>query len=294
MTSVSLSVFDCDLQIDCRDSRAESLIIANYGSLTGQINHPHLHFSVNRDESSGKYRLSRDELGTKIASGDGEFLFLLEKDLTIELQKLRRDLYFLHGAALEFAGRSILLVAPSGAGKSTTTWGLLHHGFRYLSDELAPVKLETLEVQPYPHAICLKKEPAKPYCLPHGTLCLAKTMHVPVDLVPSEACKEPAPLAAIFFLRRRGRSSKPTVESISKAKAAARLYANTLNALAHEAEGLDGAIAIARKTHCFELTIGDLSATCAQIKKTVQNLPKSSSDRTITVTRMSSPRQIAI
>jgi hypothetical protein len=31
--------------------------------------------------------------------------------------------------------RAAALVAPSGDVKSTTTWGLLHHGFKYLSDE---------------------------------------------------------------------------------------------------------------------------------------------------------------
>jgi hypothetical protein len=246
---------------------------------------------VNRNESSGKYKISRTGLGAIVASDDGGFLFLFEKDLIIELQKIRRDLYFLHGAALEFAGRSILLVAPSGGGKSTTTWGLLHHGFRYLSDELAPVRLESMKVQPYPHAICLKKDPPKPYYLPDHALYLSKTMHVPVELLPCNVCKEPTPLAAIFFLRRRRRSPKPTIEPVSKAKAAARLYANALNALAHEGEGLDGAIAIARKTHCFELTIGDISATCALIKKTVQRLPVNSSKRGVDPTRASSPRQ---
>jgi hypothetical protein len=49
---------------------------------------------------------------------DGELLYIVEKDLTIELQKLRRDLYFLHAAALAIAQNAFLLVAPSGGGKS--------------------------------------------------------------------------------------------------------------------------------------------------------------------------------
>jgi hypothetical protein len=206
-----------------------------------------------------------------VARDHGEFLFQFEKDMTIQLQKLRRELYFLHGAALEFAGRSILLVAASGVGKSTTTWGLLHHGFRYLSDELAPVRLDSMKVDPYPHAICFKKKPPEPYLLPDRTIYTCRTMHVPAESLPNETANDPAPLVAIFFLRQSGFSA-PTVKSITKGEAAARLYVNALNALAHQGDGIDGAIAIARRNSCFELTIGDLSATCALVKNTLQDL----------------------
>jgi hypothetical protein len=95
---------------------------------------------------------------------------MLKKELTIDLQKIRRELYFLHAASLSLAGQGLLIVAASGRGKSTTAWALLHHGFDYLSDELAPVDLGSLRVQPYPHALCLKKAPPLPYSLPERTL----------------------------------------------------------------------------------------------------------------------------
>jgi hypothetical protein len=144
-----------------------------------------------------------------MASDDGEFLFLFEKDMTIELQKHRSDLYFIHSAALEFAGKAFLLVAPSRGGKSTTTWGLLHHGLRYLSDELAPIRLETMEVYPYPHAICLKQKQPQPYLLSDRTLYTSRTMHVPTELLPGEIGERPTPLIAIFFLQLGHQSFAP-------------------------------------------------------------------------------------
>jgi len=53
--------------------------------------------------------------------------FLLEKELTIELQKIRRELYFLHAAALSLADKAFLNRGSPGTGKSTTVWALLHH-----------------------------------------------------------------------------------------------------------------------------------------------------------------------
>lgn len=277
MSSIELSVFDCNIRVDCMDSRAESLLNANYGSFRGQSKRPQLRYFVNREQTSQALVITRDGLEPVLAADDGEFLFLFEKDMTIELQKLRADLYFFHGAALEFAGRSLLLVAASKVGKSTTTWGLLHDGFRYLSDELAPIRLQSMEVQPFPHAICLKKNPPKPYLLPDQTLYTSRSMHVPTEFLPGKVAESLTPLIAVFFLQRGLQSSRPGIERISKAEAAARLFANSLNPLAQSGGGLDGVIEIAKKNVCFRLTIGDLSATCALVKNTLQGLstPKS-------------------
>ena len=271
--NIELSTFGCDIRIDCRDRRAKSLILANYGGLKGPCKESQIYYLITRDPTSQRLTINRDGREPLVARDDGEFLFQFEKDMTIQLQKLRPELYFLHGAALEFAGRAVLLIAPSGGGKSTTTWGLLHHGFRYLSDELAPVRLESMEVYPYPHAICFKREPPKPYLLPKGTIHTSRTMHVPAELLPADIVNEPARMSAILFLQQSSLSSAPTIRSITKGEAAARLYANALNGLAHEGDGIDGAIEIARRHLCFELTIGDLPATCALVKNTLQDLP---------------------
>lgn len=272
MKPIELAVFDCGIRIDCVDSRAESLLVANYGWFKRGPKDPQLHYYIDREPTSHRVVIVRDGVAPMVASDDGEFLFLFEKDMTIELQKIRRDLYFIHSAALEFSGKAFLLVAPSGGGKSTTTWGLLHHGFRYLSDELAPVRLEAMEVYPYPHAICLKQKPPKPYLLPDRTLYTSRSMHVPTEFLPGEVGARPTPLAAIFFLQLGLQSSAPGVEPIGKAEAAAHLFANSLNPLAHKGEGLDGVIELAKNNRCFQLTIGDYSATCALVKDTLQDL----------------------
>src|SRR5262249_15342606 len=160
-----------------------------------------------------------------LASDDGDLLFQLEKEITIEIQKLRPDLYFLHAAVLEYHGLGLMLVAQSGGGKSTTAWALSHYGFRYLSDELAPIDLSTLQVLPYPHALNMKNLPPSSYSLPSETIWTSRTLHVPVEALPGGEQTAPTCLAAIFFVSYRP-EQEPCAIPISRAEAAVRLFAN--------------------------------------------------------------------
>jgi hypothetical protein len=267
--TLSFTVLSCSVRVQCEDPDARDLLAANYGCMQGGLGTVSLDYAVSRPKRSSAFLISRAGQKPLRASDGGEFLFVFEKDLTIQLQQLRPDLYFIHSAVLEFAGRAIMLVAASGSGKSMTTWALLHHGFRYLSDELGPVDLETLQVYPYPHALCLKEKPPGSYPLPQKTLYMPHSLHVPTTEFPSGVSKGPVRLAALFFLRYQPRSSGPVLRSLSGAEAGARLFAQALNPLAHAGDGLDGAIAIATKCVCFELVTADLSATCALLRTTL-------------------------
>jgi hypothetical protein len=218
----------------------------------------------------GLWAFARDGMQPLAASDPGELLFLFDRDLSTQLQRRRPELLFIHAAVLEVTGLGILLVAPSGGGKSTLAWALVHHGFHYLSDELSPVDVTTLTVHPYPRALLLKHPTPPPYELPSRTIHSSRGFHVVSP--PLSGHSGPSGISAIFFLCRHRGVSAPVVRQITTAQASARLYCNTLNALAHPGEGLDGTIQIASTTTCFELVLQDLSATCALLKATVQRL----------------------
>jgi hypothetical protein len=272
LDTLTLKVLGCSVKIQCEDSRALALLALNYGHMRAEVETADVNYTVCRANGAAAFLIAKENRKPLMASGDSELLFLFEKDLTIDLQRLRCDLYFVHSAVLEFAGKALMLVGESGSGKSTTAWALLHHGFRYLSDELGPVDLETLRVQPYPHALCLKDEPPRLYRLPERTLYTAQTLHVPTETLPAETAAVPIPLTAIFFLRYRPEASAPSVQPISRAEAGARLLAHALNPLAHPGNGLDGAIEIVRKTAQFKLSTTDLPSTCAVVKDTLREL----------------------
>lgn len=220
---------------------------------------PAISYRVEREAAEGSFCISRNGACPLIARGDSDFLFSFEKDLTIELQYQRPDLFFVHAAVVERHGKAVVLVAPAGTGKSTLTLALLHAGFRYLSDELAPFDLVTLQVMPYPHALCLKAEPPEPFKLPKGAIRTLNTIHIPTDYLPAAALSEPVPLAAVFFIHRGGDAGpKALLREVGSAEAAVRLYANALNALAHSGDGLDAAVRIVLNVPCYELDSTDL------------------------------------
>ncbi|HWP58356.1 MAG TPA: hypothetical protein VNL14_10740 [Candidatus Acidoferrales bacterium] len=262
-------ILGCGVEVECADPAIRALVVANYGAMparrAGTID---LEYRITRTRAAG-FRLEGRGRRSLFAADDGELIFLLDKDLTIEIQKLRRELYFLHAAALAYAGKGTLLVGGSGHGKSTTAWALLHHGFQYLSDELAPLDLKRFTVEPYARALCLKREPPPPYCLAGQTARTSLTLHVPVACLPGGGPARGAPLAAVFVVEYRKEMNAPQARALGKAEAAARLFAHALNPLAHPEDGLAGAAAIAEKVPSFHVQSADLGLTCKLIRQTL-------------------------
>jgi hypothetical protein len=232
----------------------------------GEESPPDIEFAVMSGETSPSLWLVQRGQAAQAAADSSDLLFLLEKQITIGLQRRRADLFFLHAAAIALGGKACLLTAESGGGKSTTTWGMLHHGFDYLTDELSPVDIRSMRVFPYPHAICLKRQPPDSYPLPPSAMRLERTTHIPACSLPGAAVLEPRPLGAVFLLKYQPDLPAPEVRAIGPAEAGARLYANALNALAHADHGLDAAARIAEHVACFSVSSAGLPSTCRLIR----------------------------
>jgi len=257
--------------VECSDPTLLAVLDANFGAMVSAEHvdaPPDLEYSINGGPTA--FSLSSRENTTLDTEVPGDLLYLLEGEITVDLQKKRPDLFFLHSAALVWAGKAYLFTAESGGGKSTTTWGLLHHGFGYLSDELSPIDLRSMSVLPYPHALCLKRSPPIPYSLPSEAISLGRTIHIPTRLFPSDVIGEPVPLAAVFLLNYSPHLAEPNVGLIGHGGASAHLYVAALNALAHPNQGLDAVVSIAKRVPTYAVNTADLQATCALIRSVIE------------------------
>jgi hypothetical protein len=260
------------VRVDCANSALRAVLAANFAAMVELKEDARfdLHYHVGRDRQSPGFVLSFPGESAQIAEDVGDLLFLLEKNIIVKLQKRRPDLLFLHAAALDWRGKACLLAGESGAGKSTTAWALLHHDFRYLSDELSPIDVDTLRVHAYPHALCLKEPPAPPYSLPEDAVHLGRTIHVPTSTMRGTAVRAPRPLGALFLLKYSPGLRTPTLRAIDAAAASAHVYVNVLNALAHSNHGLDAVARIAESIPCFVVATADLPSTCALIRSAME------------------------
>ena len=187
-----------------------------------------------------------------------DLIYRVDKALTIELQRRRPELFFVHAAVLRAGSRCIVIVGESGAGKSTLCWDLCNAGLTYMSDELAPIDLDTMEVEAYPRAICLKRIAPQMPALPRSTIQTTYTLHIPVEAIPSGFERERVEIDSVLFIESGDRVANPQLEAMRLPEATARFYANGLNQLAHEHDGLRAAARIAAATKCFSLARGDL------------------------------------
>ena len=269
--SLTLSVVGQTIRVRCERPSLHELLGAAFGAMRVEQTQDaaDIDYVVGEMSDSSASYIVRGEEPRLRARDPGEFLYLFDKDLTIELQRRRADLYFIHAAVVSRGETALVFAAPSGSGKSTLTWALLTHGFRYLSDELAPIDPGSMRVHDYPHAIHLKRPPPSPYALPAGAIETPWGWHVPGAGLPCGSLRDPLRIGAICFVDRSGAlPSRPN--PVTRSSAAARLFATALNPLAHAGDGLDAAVAIAQAIPCFELDTSSLPQACAGLEQLAQ------------------------
>ena len=265
-----LRILNCDIAVRCVDEASSDLLRECYSEflLPAQTKFlPALGYDVSLTGHASGWTIRRDK--TAIHCHDSyDLIYNFEKDMTERLQLLRADLFFIHGAALSVAERCVIITGESGSGKSSLAWFMSHHGYDYLSDELAPVDPVFLQVEPYPHALCLKNKPLSKPALPDSTQYTEVTIHVPAYELPTRALNRPCPLSFLVFIDGSLKGQNLVVRAIGGAESAARLYSNGLNQLSHRGDGLPVVADIARGVPAYLMSGG----TVEERAKAIRNL----------------------
>ncbi|MEJ2085030.1 MAG: hypothetical protein P8Y44_05040 [Acidobacteriota bacterium] len=271
MDTITFEIVRTRIRIDCLDRVTADLFRSAYGHLAVTTGTPDLTFSV-VESGAGVFRLEREGVPTREISGLGWLLAQVDDDLVIALQQLHPDLYFLHAAVLARNGAAYLFPAPTGSGKSTLAWALSNRGFGYLSDELAPLELSKLEVLPFLRPLCLKEPPPEGHEITQPIVETERAIHISPEHLPGASIFDCLKIGAIFFPRYDPNETDSGPRRVSPARAAVRIYANCLNALAHPEKGLAAAESLAKKLPCFEVATARLEDACQKIRSVVDSL----------------------
>ena len=125
---------------------------------------------------------------------------LVKDEVHLQFMRARPDLLWLHAGAVESDGTALLLSGPSGQGKSTLATLLCEREWSYLSDDIAPVRMNANEVLPFPQAPTRRIHPGREVTAEE----MGSLPRQLVQLPPERIRRESAPIRGIVFTGRAG------------------------------------------------------------------------------------------
>jgi HprK-related kinase A len=190
------------------------------------------------------------------------------------ISKYAHQYLILHAAVVERDGRAALLPGPPGSGKSTLCAGLVHRGWRLLSDELALVHPTTLTIAPLARPISLKDESIDVIkSFASGVVVGPRSAHTHKGTVahvrpPAESVARAAETARpgwiIFpsYIARTLAELRP----ISKAQTFFRVAESGFNYGVLGQAGFEALSTLVDHSDCYEFSYGDLEEAVAAFK----------------------------
>jgi hypothetical protein len=169
----------------------------------------------------------------------------------------------LHSAAVKSIDKGIIMPGKSGAGKSTLTAWLIHHGSRYLSDEMVYIASASSSVSGFTRPITIKS-PAR-HLLPqlliedrasNGILHSESIDMIAPEQFGAQVVKDLPSLDLIIFPRFET-DQTVQMERLSKAQTAYELMKCLANARNMDDHGFSEAVRIAKSTPAYSLSYGD-------------------------------------
>ncbi len=194
----------------------------------------------------------------------GPLLEDLEWRMTSAILRELGNFVQIHAAGLVRGEKALLLVGPSGSGKSSLALGLLNGGWKCLSDEVVLIDPKSGEAFSFPRSFHVSR----------NTLALIREMGISAaegEYFDSSGKKRldpgldqngwvagPAkPEWVVFLSYVPGR--RCSLARVGHTEAVTRLISQSINLIDHGQRGLDALTSLGGRTSCFKLTAGNFA-----------------------------------
>jgi hypothetical protein len=141
------------------------------------------------------YRLTEQDEVIKKNESLHSILRSLKYEAVLRLIKARPEFLWLHAGAARHRGGAVLIVGPSGRGKSTLVTSLCARGWSFISDDIVPLDPNSSRVTPFPQTPEVRQQSKEEYPLER----IGKISKTLIKLKPEIVCRESVPVRTIFF-----------------------------------------------------------------------------------------------
>jgi HprK-related kinase A len=171
-----------------------------------------------------------------------------------------------HAAVVARSGRALILPAPPGSGKSTLCAGLIHRGWRLLSDELALIDPATSRVVPLARPVSLKNRSIDVIRAFAPAAVLSRPVHdttkgtVAHMRAPPDSVRRAAEFASPTWIvmPRYEAGATAALTPLPKARAFMEMVNSGFNYSVHGRNGFAALARVVDRCECHTFAYGDL------------------------------------
>ncbi len=213
------------------------------------------------DEQQGGFLVGEEDCSEQRFDELGDAVRSLHHTLIKRFIDSRSDLVWIHAGAVTFGGEALLLVAPTGHGKSTLVGEFLDWGCSYLSDDVAPIDPISWGVLPFP--VSPWKRVSSQARVPAERL--HEVPKVPVQLLPTAIGMGRAPLRQIYFLCHDERLETNSIAPCSPAAMVLQMARNSFTSEEHRVDEIARLCALANRVPAAYLNYAGAPIAARQI-----------------------------
>lgn len=182
----------------------------------------------------------------------------VKAEVMVHFVSARRDLMWVHAGAVEWSGKALLFAGPSGNGKSTLVTLLCDRGWRFLSDDIAPIRMNADEVLPFPQTARRRIHPGRPLAAEDFGALERET----VVIDPTRIQRSPTVIGGIVFpVFTEGAAAE--LNQVTPGDAALKLIRDCTNFADHKAAAVSRSVEMARTIPVYGLSYSNGLAAAA-------------------------------